>query len=130
MPLTRPCPPEARPLVSFLRRGTKRPRGLPRSIQSPATRRWQPPNLLRWFRGVESVCPVGFHPLVTETRDPDDPDKVYAFLNAAFPARLDVDEGLREPAFTASCDAFFAFIGWWDAQTDAEAAVTAVWGPR
>ena len=99
MSITSPIPDAARPIVEAIRAGVDRP---------------EPSDFVPWSRvedGTElrigSVCPMGMLP---------------SSMKDAPASRYDFD---KFPFLSVAVEAFF---GWWDAQTDAEAAVQAVWG--
>ena len=100
MPLTKPIPNAAMPVAEVLRRDVKRPAELP-MVSPSKTLRWPTGNNL-W----SCCCPMGLHPQATT-------------LNPTMYACLPV-EGLKYGNIQA-------FGIWWDWQTDAAAAVEAVW---
>ena len=96
-------PAEAMPVVEILRRDVPKPHGLPSSrLDSGQQMHWE---------GCK--CPMGLHPLA-ESYTPTTPEQSLGFI--------DMDERFRlgEPVDS--------FLEWWDAQTDPQAAVDAVWG--
>ena len=98
--MTLRIPAAARPVVEIIRREVKRPSRPPSRVAS-----WENENcfVLRWHGG----CPIGLHP----DSFSEAPGTV---LNAA-------------RVFRKHEEAFHSFIKWWDAQTDARAAMDAVW---
>lgn len=101
--LTKPIPKLAFPVVRAIRKDVPRPNMLPISVEY---RRHERPRFLRWnFK----CCPMGLHPLST-VGAPIDP--------SGFPVK--------------GCEMvhILQFVGWWDQQTDAQAAVDAVWGKQ
>ena len=97
MPLTKPIPKRAMPVIEVLRRDVKRP-------SEPPTP-WHGCDL-RWNKKPHSRCPMGLHPF---SRD-DVPTEREDFLFVGVHQRH-----------------IQAFYLWWDRQTDAAAAVEAVW---
>ena len=99
-------PTAAMPVVRVLRREVPRPRRLPVAIMSSVV---EP--CLRWVGGFNSgaddACPMGLHP----DAHCGSPDSI-----ATFP-------------LGGTNTAVIAFWQWWDVQSDARAAVDAVW-PR
>lgn len=97
MPLTRPIPPEAMPVVEVLRRETKRPKQLPHFTVGYRH------NSLVWTRRRCEVCAMGLRkgsePMPTNRRE--------------FGACTDA--------------AVVSFGEWFDEQDDAEAAVNEIW---
>lgn len=107
-------PPEAMSIVRCLRTEVPRPTELPEFSGGA--------RVLRWYVDGELACPIGLHPL-SERRDPDQYYKASRFLDRAVPRRGDDPD--NDPHVTA----FYAFMNWWDEQTNAAAAVAAIW-PR
>jgi len=105
MPLTRPIPGEAMSVVEILRRDVPRPKELPMPMVIAACYEGVLPRPLRWRgKGDRLSCyAIGLHPKSTEQ----------AYSKEDFP--LASDEEIQ------------AFVHWWDEQTDAHAAVDAVW---
>ena len=99
MSLTRPIPEAARPVVKILRRDVQRPRELPIVCRNMTH--------LRWPHRAMS-CPMGLHPK-SSCSSPE--------LTEDFAYHRTPQEGVEE------------FANWWDAQTDPQAAMDAVW-PR
>lgn len=99
-------PTNAMPVVKVLRQDVPRPKGLP-MVFSPG-------RTLRWWRlggiGINQLatvcCPMGLHPK----------------------AEAGVPQCVSEFPLAESF-AIRAFYAWWDEQTDAQAAIDAVWGP-
>lgn len=96
-----PIPRSARPVVWFIRWWVKKPRTLPTPMLGWPTR----PGF-RWKCGY---CPIGLLPMA-ESPAP----------GGARGAGLDTDD-------SKLTNAVCAFWNWWDSQTDARAAVDAVW---
>jgi hypothetical protein len=96
-------PSAARPVVEIIRREVRRPRRLPKPFAGKGC--------LRWWPG--GFCPLGMIPRAIN------PTPVGAW-------------GFKDPVLGVPVlgdEAIGAFWMWWDAQTDARAAVEAVW-PR
>lgn len=93
-----PIPRAAAPVVWFIRWWVPKPKVLPEPVR--------PGNALGWPNGV-CRCPLGLLPGAI----------VAAPMNAEA-AGIDSEHH----------DAVREFWGWWDSQTDARAAVDAVWG--
>ena len=110
MPLTRPIPAEAMPVVEILRRDVKRPEGkasrekLGICLGYPAD--WRPE---KWdfqssFQGY--ACPLGLHP------------KSQSWL----PGSIKTSR-----IFPLEREHVSEFIDWWHEQRDGEAATDAIW---
>lgn len=100
MTITRPIPEEALPVVEIIRRDVPRPETLPVA---------QTNSCMRWYRGALLCCPMGLHGT--------------AKLGAP-------SDGFHFEGELRNCtsDAIEQLGIWWDEQTDARAAVDAVWG--
>ena len=92
-------PSECVEVIEYIRRHVAKPDSLPKSS-------WLGSTNLRWPGGF-GWCPMG---LCRTTR--------FAIVTAQMAAE---DTGL-------SREAVYAFMDWWDCETDAAAAVEAVWG--
>lgn len=99
MSLTSPIPKTAMPIMEVLRRDVPGPKELPQFSSYNRTR------FLRWKK---CYCPMGLHPLALS--------KVPYFDKMDFPPHPKIR-------------AIQVFANWWDDQTDARAAVDAIW-PR
>lgn len=108
MPLTRPIPPEAMPVVLAIRKEVPRPKELP-TVRFPLAALGSDRTALRWDWKWGEACPLGLHNKSGE-RVPT------STVSAPWLSGVAVDGEI------------FAFIKWWDAQADPAAAVDAVWG--
>ena len=90
-------------VIEVLRRGVPRPDTLPGLFGTPPFKR------LRWVRDEKIFCPMGLHPLSTSTA----PAQTEHFAGGEYRG-----------------DDFGSFAYWWDCQTNAQAAVDAVWLPE
>jgi hypothetical protein len=127
--LTRPIPLSAMPIVAVLRRDVRR----------PSARTLRPVNVtgdvpaepcLRWVDPEKgTICPLGRHPKATKPDPDSSPDEAPWLTTAIYGSSVRLlsvsDSGLEDDVADACLD----FMEWWDAQTDAKAAVEAVW-PR
>jgi len=114
MPITRPIPKNAMPVVNQIRRDIPKPDILPSRIR---IREGSKNIVLRWNKTIISkpiigsvikyFCPMGLHKLSSSTC----PISKYSFADEK-----------------RSNIAIIAFYTWWDKQIDAQAAVDAVWG--
>jgi hypothetical protein len=96
-----PIPPEAMPVVRIIRRKVRRPATL------PSFRNGQRGGPLRFGKKPnEAYCPMGALPNAIH-------------ITPCTPRQAGLPDGLNR--------AFNAFVGWWDSQTDPQAAVDAVW---
>ena len=93
-------PRAAMPVIEILRRDVPRPERLP--VLSGGVLRWQ---FISQVTGSRFRCPMGLHP---DALDPE-PDNQFGF--PACPSWI----------------AITAFWEWWDNQSDARAAVDAIW---
>ena len=110
MPLNTPVPDTAMPVVEALRRDVPKPEALPEPIKVATDDALRGDIVLRFPArrgGRYGCCPMGLHPQATT----DVPGNERTFC---------------VPGITM--DAVLDFGQWWDKQTDAKAAVTAVWG--
>lgn len=100
-------PVQALPVVRVLRRDVPRPKELPRLARCAAAVATKRRYILRFWPPKNHLlcCPMGLHP-ATPHAEPTPGD-----------------------GFPASDEAVEAFAYWWDTQTDAQAAVDAVWPP-
>lgn len=107
--MTTPIPRSARPVVWFIRWWVKKPRTLPRPDSTDLKE-------LRWrkVKLSQRCCPLGLCPAAIVG-------------NPAFPYSAGLTESELED-YAEVLTAFESFISWWDSQTDARAAVDAVWG--
>jgi hypothetical protein len=103
MPLTRPIPPEALPIAEILRRDVARPSSRPRFRHASMDDGACVTPRIRWWG---NRCPMGLHPLAGSPCPEWGED---------FPPHPD-DRAVS------------AFAWWFDAQTDYDAAVEAIWG--
>ena len=100
--LTRKIPEVAMSVVEEIRRNVKKPQTLPLSLDQ------RDGSSLRWGRGKGMFfCPMGLHPKS---------DHNIPMASGDFAGGVCSDEAVK---------AFFMF---WDQQSDAQAAVDAVWG--
>lgn len=108
MPLTRPIPRVALPVVKILRRDVNRPSCLPDLEKTRIGRalRWK---ILKNPKLLTYCCPMGMHPSAKSS---------YPVEFRTFPVK------------TASDSSVLAFANWWDEQEDAVAAVNAIWGSK
>ncbi len=101
-------PQEAMPVVEIIRKQVPKPEELPLLHNRGDIRRRR---VLRWKESIGDhimlYSPLGLLPTT-----------IYAAPSNAY------ESGLPEEM----CDAVQEFIEWWDEQTDAQAAVDAVWG--
>lgn len=108
MSLTRPIPTHAKDIVEFIRWWVPKPKTPPRMVHRMAGLG------ARYLRfGIKCKCPLGFSPLATEAA-PGYPD---ACGLCEYPSNE-----WGKLVFKVS-----SFTNWWDEQTDAKAAVEAVW---
>ncbi len=103
MPLTKPIPKGAMPVVEILRCDVPRPKELPTTIREAKQLRWLVKHHSTGFLGC---CPMGLHPQST-MRVPT--------------------MRLQFRVLGATKRAIRSFFCWWDTQTDAQAATDAVW---
>lgn len=115
-------PKAALPVVEIIRRDVPRPRALPEALGFGDPLRWRKPITKRWAartwghielratpRRQMSCCPMGLHKL---SKYPT-PNKL-----EELPIEGITDKEIRD------------FYQFWDAQTDPQEAVDAVWGPE
>src|SRR5438094_8086154 len=100
MPLTRPIPKAAMPVVKIIRRDVARPKTLP--VAMYAGHPGYP-----CFRWTDGKCPMGMHRLAKS----DTPLRPGSFPKC-------------------SEKQIFEFAVWWDKQRSAQEAVDAVWGRK
>ena len=108
--LTRPIPDDALEVVALLRRDVPRPIELPvmQWAHMPLVNSSQ--QVLRWsmWQNKWTCCPMGMHPC----------------------AKSPVPCSVWSWPVCSSSMAIQVFADWWDEQTDAEAAVQAIWPQR
>jgi hypothetical protein len=108
MPLTRPIPKKSMRLVKDIRRLVPRPKKLPRVVQDPdgSSRLEWGGKIMLFYSGVR-ISKKGPEKLTNNRLD-----RYFAFdnLDTSYP--------------------YHRFLSWWHEQTDAKAAVDAVWGKK
>lgn len=107
MALTRPIPKEARLMVDLIRKDVPKPKVLPSYNRDS----------LGWWSDKQKYCPMGLHPK-SEQACPEGP--------FSFDANWK-DTMYRDHGAEIFRKAVVEFGTWWDEQTDAGAAIEAVW---